>query len=362
MRRTPALAVVAALAAAATAVPLLTTPGAGAPARPDRVPAPAGLSWQRVDVNSEEQFRGLDVVDRRTAWVGGSAGSVFRTTDGGQTWEDVSPRGAEGLLFRDVEAQNADHASVLAIGEGDDSRIYTTTDGGQSWRRAFTNQDPAAFYDCMAFWRTGRHGIAMSDPVNGKFRIISTHDGGQSWARVPSRGMPEAVDGEFGFAASGTCLVAEGKRRAWLGSGGSAARIYSTRDQGRHWRVTRSTIPATPAGGVFSLAFDGLHRGLAVGGDFERPNNGVDASSRTVDGRHWTGGGDLSGYRSGVDWLARTHRQIAVAVGPTGSDVTYDGGKTWARFSRANFDAVMCAGDGSCWASGPEGAVARLQR
>ena len=356
--------VLATLIAVGSAMPMVAPAGAAPPSgrAADRVPEPTGLSWQRVSVDSDEQFRGLDVVDRQTAWVGGSAGSVFRTTDGGQTWDDVSPRGAEGLLFRDVEAQNANHASVMAIGEGEDSRIYTTTDGGQSWSRAFTNHDPAAFYDCMAFWRTGRHGIAMSDPVNGKFRIISTHDGGRSWARVPSRGMPEAVDGEFGFAASGTCLVAEGKRRAWLASGGSAARIYSTRDQGRHWRVTRSTIPATPAGGVFSLAFDGPHRGLAVGGDFERPDNGVDASGRTVDGRHWTAGGDLSGYRSGVAWLANTHRRIAVAVGPTGSDVTYDGGRTWARFSRANFDAVSCADDGSCWASGPEGAVARLLR
>ena len=86
------------------------------------------------------------------------------------------------------------------------------------------------------------------------------------------------------------------------------------------------------------------------------------APARTVDGRRWSAGGDLSGYRSGVAWVARTLRSVAVAVGPTGSDVTYDGGRTWARFSRANFDAVVCADDGSCWASGPEGAVAKLLR
>ncbi len=370
MRRTPVLALVAALAAAATVLPLLTGPGAAAPAvtgeGTDRtygpVPAPVGLSWHRVGVDTEEQFRGLDVVNARTAWVGGSDGSVFRTTDGGRSWDDVSPNRTKGLLFRDVEAHSASRASVLAVGEGTASRIYTTTDGGDSWHRAFTNRDPDAFYDCMAFWRSGRHGLAMSDPVDGKFRIIATHDAGRSWDRVPSRGMPPAVDGEFGFAASGTCLVAAGKRRAWLASGGTAARIFFTRDRGRHWRVSPAPIPATPAGGVFSVAIDGVRRGIAVGGDFERPRHGVDASGRAVDGRHWVGGGDLSGYRSGVDFLAGTRRAIAVAVGPTGSDVTYDGGRTWARFSRANFDAVVCARDGSCWASGPEGAVARLVR
>ena len=42
--------------------------------------------------------------------------------------------------------------------------------------------------------------------------------------------------------------------------------------------------------------------------------------------------------------------------------MTYDGGQTWARFSARNYDAVDCTGDGSCWASGPEGTVGVLIR
>ena len=50
-----------------------------------------GLSWSETVVDADQSFRGLDAVDRRTAWVaGGSAtegapGRVFRTTDGGRT-------------------------------------------------------------------------------------------------------------------------------------------------------------------------------------------------------------------------------------------------------------------------------------
>ena len=74
---------------------------------------PTALSWRETVVDADQSFRGLDAVDRRTAWVtGGSAteggpGRVFRTTDGGRTWQDVSPPGTEGLLFRDVEARSA---------------------------------------------------------------------------------------------------------------------------------------------------------------------------------------------------------------------------------------------------------------
>ena len=260
--------------------------------------------WTPVPTGSDQQYRGLDAVDKRTAWVGGSAGEVLRTTDGGRTWQDVSPPDSAGLLFRDVEAHDARRASVMSIGTGDASRIYTTTDGGRRWRLAFVNDDPDAFYDCMDFFEGGRRGLALSDPVDGAFRIAATFDGGQSWHVLPSRGMPPAVTGEFAFAASGTCLVASGRRHAWFGSGGGASRVFHTRNGGFSWNVTAAPIPAAEAGGVFSLAFRNPREGAMVGGDFTAPDNGVDASGFTRDGVTWRSGGDLSGYRSGVDWVS----------------------------------------------------------
>jgi photosystem II stability/assembly factor-like uncharacterized protein len=315
--------------------------------------------WRPVPTGSDQQYRGLDAVSERVAWVGGSAGEVLRTTDGGRTWKDVSPPGSEGLLFRDVEASGTWRASVLAIGEGEASRIYTTFDGGRHWKLAFVNDDPAAFYDCMAFYGGGRRGLVMSDPVGGKFRIAATDDWGLSWHVLPNAGMPPAVEDEFGFAASGTCLVTSG-RDAWFGSGGGASRVFHSRDGGYTWTVTAAPIPAADAGGVFSLAFRDRHHGVMVGGDFTAPDNGVDASGFTRDGVSWRGGGDLSGYRSGVDWVSGSHDTL-IAVGPTGSDVTRDGGRTWKAFDTADYDAVDCV-PGTCWASGPAGAVAVLDR
>ena len=315
--------------------------------------------WKPVPTGSDQQYRGLDAVDERVAWVGGSAGEVLRTTDGGRTWKDVSPPDTAGLLFRDVEAQDERRASVMSIGDGDASRIYTTTDGGRSWRLAFVNDDPSAFYDCMDFYEGGRRGLALSDPVDGKFRIAATDDGGRSWHVLPDRGMPPAVEGEFAFAASGTCLVTSG-RDAWFASGGGAARVFRSHDGGFTWKVTAAPIPAAEAGGVFSLAFRNPREGVMVGGDFTAPDNGADASGFTRDGgRTWRGGGDLSGYRSGVDWVPGA-RATLIAVGPTGSDVSFDGARSWTAFDTAPYDAVDCV-RGTCWASGPAGAVAVLR-
>jgi photosystem II stability/assembly factor-like uncharacterized protein len=318
------------------------------------------LRWKPVPTGSDQQYRGLDAVSARVAWVGGSAGEVLRTTDGGRTWKDVSPPDSAGLLFRDVEASDERHASVLSIGEGDASRIYRTTDGGRSWRLAFVNDDPAAFYDCMDFFAGGRRGLALSDPVDGRFRIAATDDFGRTWHVQSSRGMPAAVEGEFAFAASGTCLVTSGWRDAWFGSGGGASRVFHSRDGGFTWKATAAPIPAGEASGVFSLAFRDPMRGVIVGGDLLNPTNGVDMSGLTRDGVFWRGGGDLSGYRSAVDWVWGSHDTL-VAVGPTGSDVSYDGARSWKAFDTADYDAVDCV-PGTCWASGPAGAVARLDR
>lgn len=93
---------------------------------------------------------------------------------------------------------------------------------------------------------TAGDGLAMSDPVDGKYRILSTADGGRNWRVLPTRGMPEAQAGEAGFAASGQCLVSSGPRDVWLATGGAAtARVLHSADRGLTWTASASTIPAS---------------------------------------------------------------------------------------------------------------------
>src|SRR4051812_39491363 len=327
----------------------------------------ASLVWKETVIDPDQNFRGLDAVNRRAAWVTGESltdggpGRVFRTTDGGRTWEDVSPPGTDGLSFRDVEARSAKRAVILAIGPGDASRIYRTTDGGATWDTAFVNDDPAAFYDCMAFYPGGRRGLAVSDPVDGKFRILATHDFGRSWAVLPNDGMPEAPT-EFGFAASGDCLVTAG-HTAYLGSGGGAARVFRSDDHGLTWTATDSTIPAGDAAGVFAVAFSTPREGIAVGGDFAAPADGVDAVAVTRNGRTWRSAGDLTHLGEDVAYLPGRSEGLVV-TGESGevmgTSVSRDGGRSWIHVSETGYHALDCTRDGSCWAAGGNGRVARL--
>ncbi|MFZ2502475.1 MAG: oxidoreductase [Nocardioides sp.] len=338
----------------ATALATLAAPAATS------APSASGRSgWQPVPIQSEQNFRGLAAVSRKKAWVAGSGGEIWRTANGGKTWLNVSPPGAEALEFRDIEVHGRHRVSALAIGEGEQNQIFRSTDNGATWTRTFISDEPTSFYDCMAFFPGGRVGLAVSDPVEGQMRMIRTTDAGRTWQQVPPEGFPAPVDGEFYFAASGTCLVTVGGHTAYLGSGGGAARIFASRDRGRTWTVAESTLPASDAGGVFSLAFRAPRKGIAVGGDFLNETVGVDFSASTRDGREWRNAGDLGGYRSGVAWLG--HGRWFVAVGPTGTDITRNDGRSWRTIDTVRYDAVDCTARGACWASGPAGAAARAR-
>ena len=326
---------------------LATTTGLGHP-------SPA---WRLTDTGVTTQFRGLDPVSSRVAWVAGAAGTVLRTVDGGRNWQSVGPAAASDVEFRDIEAFDATSAVALTIGPGPDSRLYRTTDGGRSWTETFRNADPAAFYDCVTFLDR-RHGLALSDPVNGRFRILATSDGGRNWAVRPSAGMPDALPGEFAFAASGTCLVSAGGRALFATGGGSSSRVFTSRDLGRSWSVTSTPVPSGETAGVYSLAVKPSGAAIAVGGDFAAPDV-APAGAAYLRGHTWTVARKVPGeYRSGAAWTGRG--PTALAVGPTGSDISYDAGRTWKRFDTGSFDAVACAPDGACWASGVTGRVARL--
>src|SRR6201989_1565225 len=89
----------------------------------------AGAQWTMQPSGASVRFRGVSAVNGRVAWASGDKGTYARTTDGGRTWHAGQVPGAEGLDFRDVDAFDANTAYLLAIGEGERSRIYKTVDG-----------------------------------------------------------------------------------------------------------------------------------------------------------------------------------------------------------------------------------------
>jgi len=326
----------------------------------------ARAPWSPQASGTKARLRGLSVVDSKVVWASGSHGTFVMTTDSGATWRPRTVPDASGLDFRDIHAVDRRTAYLLSVGEGDRSRIFKTTDGGDSWSLQFVNRDPKGFLDAFAFWDVDR-GIALGDPVDGRFAILATDDGGRNWERNPVECMPPALPGEGAFAASGTCLVVQGQRNAWFGTGGPrASRIFRSIDRGHTWTVHETPIRVGNASsGIFSLSFRDPDHGVAVGGDYKQPEKADRIIARTADGgRTWSliKGPQPRGYRSAAAYVPGTAKPTLVVVGPTGSDYSTDDGETWLPLGKIGFHAVGFAGPNAGWAVGEDGMIARSSR
>ena len=228
---------------------------------------------QSLDTNVS--FRGLHVANKSTVWATGQNGTTLRTIDAGESWEIGKIPGPESLGYRGVAGLSADVA--VATSAGNPAKIVKTTDGGKSWRTVFESNDERVFFDAIAFW-DATHGIAFSDPVDGKLLIMTTDNAGESWAATNKVRLPAALPGEAGFAASNSCLTLFGESQAWIGLGGetsqSGARVFYTADRGENWKVSGTPIATGKSSGVFSLAFRSQQYGVAVGGDYTRLDAG----------------------------------------------------------------------------------------
>lgn len=236
---------------------------------------------------------------------------------------------------------------------------YKTADAGASWTLQFTNPDPRAFFDAMAFWDASR-GLAVSDSVDSAFVIVATSDGGRTWARVPPAGLPPALPGEGAFASSGTNVAVSGERHAWFATG--AGRVLRTTDGGRTWSIAVTPLATAPTAGIFSVAFrDALH-GIVVGGDYKQESAVSDNAAITSDGgATWTLVRGLRGYRSAVAYLPGT--TTVVAAGPTGIDISDDDGRTWRAAEAGGVHAVAVAPTGRVgWGVGESGRITCFAR
>ncbi|MBC7893338.1 MAG: oxidoreductase [Sphingobacteriaceae bacterium] len=323
---------------------------------------PTSAQWIRQNSGTDASFRAVSAVSAKVAWVGGSKGTLLRTTDGGRIWEIRRPAGAEALDFRDIHAFNSNAAVAMSAGlaENGQARIYRTPDGGLTWILAYQTTRKGVFLDGIDFFDDS-HGLCFGDPVDGKFFVLTTADGGQTWQEVPRDAFPSVQPGEAAFAASGTSLVAlRGTRQAWICTGGAAqARVFASRDGGQTWQVAETPMPGNASSGLFGLRFWSATAGVAVGGDYKKTSDSSANVLLTNDGgRTWQPTGPMrpGGLKEGVALTGKT----LVAVGPSGSGISRDYGKTWLRLDTTPFHAVSFAG-ASGWAVGGAGAIARFK-
>jgi photosystem II stability/assembly factor-like uncharacterized protein len=311
--------------------------------------------WNIEHGETTASLRGIHNAGAGVVWASGANGTVRRTEDAGFVWQEcATPAGGEKLDFRGVWAWDANHAIVMSSGPGDASRIFETSDGCSHWGILFTNPDPQGFFDAMVFLDR-RRGVILGDPVNGRFTIWWTSDGGHHWTRDVRSGLEVGPNGESAFAASNSAITFPSDGVVVFGSGGPGGpRVF--RFQNNRWTTVRAPLAGqSETAGVFSIAFrDSLH-GLVVGGDFKKPDERNGTAAWTSDGGvTWNASSTMpSGYRSSVAW--DQHSRSWITVGPNGSDLSRDDGKSWKQFDKSSWNALSLP-----WVVGSDGKIGAL--
>jgi photosystem II stability/assembly factor-like uncharacterized protein len=293
------------------------------------------VQFIELKTNTDVSLRGLYVVDENIVWASGSEGTVLVSEDGGENWNLNQIPGAGENDFRSIHAWDENRA--MFFGVAGPSFGYLTENGGETWEVVFQDSTQGLFFNSLKF-ADDKNGLAVSDPIDGKFFVIRTGNGGEKWERVFD--IPNVVDGEANFAASNTCIEFLPSGKAWIASGGLAARVFYSDDFGKSWNVSETPIVNGQASaGIFSISFKNDLEGVIAGGTYDKPELNNNIAAYTSDGgKTWNIAEIMpKEYRSCVQFVSNRKEKFFFAIGKTGCDISNDKGKNWQFISENGY-------------------------
>lgn len=235
-----------------------------------------GQTFTRLGDLSHPEFISIDFTDpdRQTILAGAhESGRLFRSTNGGDSWTDVSGPLPDGIGYAESPLIIDAQTYLLGTWRDTQSGVYRTTDRGGSWERVAdigVVGRPAVVEGAIYWLLENQQGMIRSD------------DGGLSWQ--PTGSGPSSVE-------SKTVIALPDGRIAAIGKGS----ILTTSDQGDTWNRLGPPLPFDPHGftyspslnALFAWHFDCGDDGIPVNEesiirfDLDRPE-AVDTTSTTI--------------------------------------------------------------------------------
>src|SRR5579862_1016754 len=257
---------------------------------------------------------------------------VYKSLDGGKTWKNVGLHDSRAIGKVIINPTNPDIAFVAALGHpygpNAERGIFRTTDGGKTWDRvlykdentggidvAFDPHNPNILFG--ALWQARRTSWSMDDggPGSGLYR---SNDGGTTWKRLEEHGLPKGPYGKIGVAVGANSDRVYALIEARLPDGG----LYRSDDGGENW------ILVNPSHSLWQRPWYYLH----VIAD---PRDENVLYIMDVDAYKSTDGGHLfnkihvpHGDNHGL-WIDPMNTRRMIASNDGGVTVTLDGGKNW---------------------------------
>ncbi len=323
-----------------------------------------------------------------TYYMGATGGGVWKTTDGGNTWNNISDGYFNTTGIGDITPAPSD-PNIIYVGTGESpvrgvktshgDGLYKSTDAGKTWKHVGLEKT-RHISDVYVHPKNPDkvYVAAQGNPwgPNEERGVYLSEDGGVTWEKIlyvdENSGI---VDMTVDPNNPNFMMVASWEfwRKPWVvHSGGPGSRIYKTTDGGKNWKEISKGLPElkgkmgvsiSPANpDIVYIAIDalgdkaGVYRSNDAGESFEQTTNDATTYARSWYYMHiiadpndedelwvmnsWAmksidGGKTFEGIRgSHVDhhdlWINPNNSDIMVNANDGGGSVTFNGGETWS--------------------------------
>ncbi len=196
------------------------------PSNPDTVWVGAGETWVRNSVSVGD--------------------GVYRTKDGGDTWQHLGLGATERIAKIEVHPEDPDTVWVCATGAlwsaNPERGVYKTTDGGATWELMLSvdddtgcadldmdPQEPRILYAAMWQFRRAPDFFTSGGPGSGLYRTL---DGGATWTEL-TQGLPEGDKGRIALA-----IAPSRPSVLYATVEAETTALYRSDDLGNNWRMT----------------------------------------------------------------------------------------------------------------------------
>jgi photosystem II stability/assembly factor-like uncharacterized protein len=257
---------------------------------------------------------------------------VYKTLDGGKTWKNTGLRDSRAIGKVIVNPTNPDIVFVAALGHpygpNAERGIFRTMDGGKTWEKVLYKDENTGGVDVAfdphnanvifaALWEVRRTPWSLSSggPGSGLYR---SNDGGSTWKRMDDKGLPKGPYGRIGVS------VAANSERVYALIQASEGGLYRSDDGGDTWQLVNGSHSLIQRPWYYMhIIADPQDADTAYVMD-------VDAYRSTDGGRSFNKIKLPHGDHHGL-WIDPKNTKRMIASNDGGVSVTLDGGTTWSR-------------------------------
>jgi len=262
----------------------------------------------------------------------GQGDGVWKSLDAGKSWKNIGLKDSRAIGKVIVNPRNPDIVFVAALGHpfgpNTERGVFRTTDGGKTWDKVLYKNENTGAID-LAFdpqnsnilfaslWEARRTPWSLSSggPGSGIYR---SSDGGTTWKELEEHGIPKGPYGRIGLA------VAANSDRVYALIEAKDGGLYRSDDGGDTWDLVNGSH------GLFQRAWYYMH----VIADPQDANTvyvaDVEFFKSTDGGRNFNKIKVPHGDNHGL-WIDPRNSKRMIVSNDGGVTVSLDGGKSWTR-------------------------------